>query len=113
MIDPNVETRPWPQQLELDDGAYRRQIVHLLEHSPFYREKLEAAGFGTPARIGGLAEVAGLPFTEKSVLRTTCSDDNPIPAHLAVPRERIVRIYSTSGTTGSPAIVAMMLAERS
>src|SRR5688572_18099977 len=77
MIDADVETRPSHEQSDLDDRAYRRQIAYLLERSPFYREKLARAGFATASRIGGLGDIAGLPFTEKSELRSSCSDDNP------------------------------------
>src|SRR5690606_12307449 len=58
MIDPQVEARPLPQQFEFDDRADRRQIAYLLEQSPFYREKLGAAGFATARGIGGLADIA-------------------------------------------------------
>ena len=40
-------------------------------------------------------------------MRASCSDDNPIGSHLAVTRERIVRIYSTSGTTGTPSYIPL------
>ncbi len=42
MLEPEVETRPWAEQLALDDAAYREQLAYLLERSPFYREKLGA-----------------------------------------------------------------------
>ena len=42
MLEPEVETRPWEQQLALDDAAFREQLDYLLERSPFYREKLKA-----------------------------------------------------------------------
>ena len=44
------ETRPWPEQLELDDAAYREQLAYLLERSPFYREKLAGAAKRGPCR---------------------------------------------------------------
>ena len=40
MLDPEVETRPWDEQLALDDASYRAQLAYLLERSAFYREKL-------------------------------------------------------------------------
>jgi len=65
MLDPQVEARSWDQQLALDDLAYRAQLAYLLERSPFYREKLERS---SPDDAGGLAEIAGLPLTEKPEL---------------------------------------------
>ncbi|HEX2044745.1 MAG TPA: AMP-binding protein [Gaiellaceae bacterium] len=101
MLDPEVETRPWDEQLELDDASYREQLAFLLERSAFYREKLE----GFPR--GGLAEIARLPLTEKSELRATTTRENPIGAHLCASASEIVRIYSTSGTTGRPSYVPL------
>jgi hypothetical protein len=37
MLDPEVETRPWEEQLEFDDVSFREQLAYLLERSPFYR----------------------------------------------------------------------------
>ena len=55
----------------------------------------------------GLAEIASLPLTEKAELKATATTDNPIGAHLCVPRAEIVRIYSTSGTTGTPSYIPL------
>ena len=54
MLAPEVETRPWDEQLALDDAAYREQLAYLFERSAFYREKLAAAGFASAAEAGGL-----------------------------------------------------------
>jgi phenylacetate-CoA ligase len=107
MLEPDVETRPWSEQLELDDASYRAQLAYLYDHSPFYRGKLTAAGFDLPAAAGGLADIARLPLTEKSELKATSTSDNPIGSHLAAPPSEIVRIYSTSGTTGTPSYVPL------
>jgi phenylacetate-CoA ligase len=101
MLAPEVETRPWQEQLALDDESYRAQLAYLFERSAFYREKL--AGLAT----GGLADIASLPLTEKQELRATVTAANPIGAHLCAMRDEIVRIYSTSGTTGSPSYIPL------
>jgi phenylacetate-CoA ligase len=107
MLAPEVEARPWPEQLALDDHHYREQVAYLLDRSPFYREKLFAAGFRSPERVGGLKDIVRLPFTEKGELRASCTADNPIGTHLCVGRDEIVRIYSTSGTTGTPSFIPL------
>ncbi|WP_127142423.1 phenylacetate--CoA ligase family protein [Pelagibacterium montanilacus] len=84
------------------DALYRRQIAYLFERSQFYRERLAEAGFGSPENVGGLADIGRLPFTEKNDLRATVDADHPIGTHLAAKMDDVVRIYSTSGTTGSP-----------
>ena len=84
-----------------DDELYRVQVAYLLERSAFYREKL--AGH----EPGGLDEIAELPLTEKEELRATRTPENPIGTHLCAAPDEIVRIYSTSGTTGDPSYVAL------
>jgi phenylacetate-CoA ligase len=111
MLDPEVEARPWDEQLALDDDRYRAQLAYLFERSPFYRAKLGAAGLDSARAAGGLAEIARLPLTEKRELRETCTDENPIGSHLCAERGEIVRIYSTSGTTGSPTYVPLTAAD--
>jgi phenylacetate-CoA ligase len=107
ILDPEVETRPRPQQLALDDSRYRAQLAYLLERSDYYRQKLIAAGFPSGSAAGGLAEIAQLPLTDKHELRATCTPENPVGAHLCAEPSEIVRIYSTSGTTGSPSYVPL------
>ena len=102
MLEPEVEARPWEEQLALDDASYREQLAYLLERSPFYRERL-----GSAAKAGGLAEIARLPLTDKGELRATCTPENPVGAHLCAAPSEIVRIYSTSGTTGAPSYVPL------
>jgi phenylacetate-CoA ligase len=48
-----------------------------------------------------------LPLTEKAEVKATCTPSNPIGAHLCVSRDEIVRIYSTSGTTGTPSYIPL------
>ncbi len=96
-----IETRPWEEQLAQDDASYREQIAYLLDRSAFYRDKL-----GT-ADAGGLAEISELPLTDKQELRATCTPENPIGAHLCATPDEIVRIYSTSGTTGTPSYIPL------
>jgi phenylacetate-CoA ligase len=99
MLEPEVETRPWAEQLKLDDDAFRKQLAYVLERSPFYRDRL--------AEVDGLNEIAELPLTTKDDLRATVTPQNPFGAHLCVEPGRIARIYSTSGTTGTPSYIPL------
>jgi phenylacetate-CoA ligase len=56
---------------------------------------------------GVLADIAGLPLTEKSELKATATAENPFGSHLAADPSEIVRIYSTSGTTGTPSYLPL------
>ena len=107
MLEPDVEARPWEEQLVLDDESYRAQLAYLFERSAFYRRKLGGAGIATAEEADGLAEIARLPLTEKDELRATRTAENPIGSHLCAAPSAVVRIYSTSGTTGSPSYVPL------
>jgi phenylacetate-CoA ligase len=107
MFEPEVESRPWPEQLALDDASYHTQLAYLFERSAFYRAKLTAAGVDSAAAAGGLADIARLPLTGKHELRATVAPRNAIGTHLCVAPPEIVRIYSTSGTTGAPTYVPL------
>ncbi len=104
---PEVETLPWDEQLVLDDVSYRVQLAYLFERSPLYRGKLAAAGVGSASEAGGLADIGRLPLTEKSELRAMATPENPIGSHLCATPSEIVRIYSTSGTTGTPSYIPL------
>ena len=73
------------------------QIEALISAGSFYGKKLESAGI---TRIHSQAEFEKLPFSQKSDLR----DAYPLGL-MAVPEEEIVRIHSSSGTTGTPVII--------
>lgn len=111
MLAPEVETRAWSEQLAIDDAGYREQLAYLLERSAFYREKLGATGVHSVAEAGGLADIGRLPLTEKAELRATATAENPIGSHLCAEPAEIVRIYSTSGTTGAPSYIPLTAAD--
>jgi len=100
ILAPEVETRPWEEQLALDDAPYREQIAYLRERSAFYREALEDD-------VGGLADIARLPLTDKGQLRAAVTPERPFGAHLCAAPSELVRIYSTSGTTGAPSYIPL------
>jgi len=89
------------------DEAYRRQVAALYERSPFYREKLSAAGFVSPRSVGGVAAIGTLPFTEKDELRASQAQHPPLGAHAAIDIRQAARIYSTSGTSGTPLYIPL------
>ncbi|MBN2964546.1 phenylacetate--CoA ligase [Sulfurospirillum sp. T05] len=66
---------------------------------PFYKNAFDGAGV-SPRDIIALCDLERLPFTKKQDLR-----DNYPFGLFAVPMEQIVRIHSSSGTTGKPTVV--------
>jgi phenylacetate-CoA ligase len=107
MLEREIETRPWSEQVARDAEAYREQLAYLFDRSPFYRTKLSEAGFPSAGSAGGLADITQLPLTEKAELKATTARGNPVGTHLCADRAEIVRIYSTSGTTGTPSYIPL------
>ena len=111
MVEPEIELAPWDAQAADDAPLYLEQIEHLFDRSRFYRDKLTGAGFASPRAVGGLDAIAALPLTEKDELRRSRSAEQPIGTHCTATREEIVRIYSTSGTTGTPSYIPLTLSD--
>ncbi|MCT4534944.1 phenylacetate--CoA ligase family protein [Halodesulfovibrio sp.] len=97
----NVEQETLPRE-ELEAIQLRR-LQNLCErvyaNVPHYREQFIKAGI-TPADIKSLNDLSKLPFTEKQDLR-----DNYPFGLFAVPKENIVRLHASSGTTGKATVV--------
>ena len=77
----------------------RRTLRHAWEGVPHYRKRFEAAGVH-PDDLKSLDDLARFPFTTKSDLR-----ENYPFGMFAVPRDQVVRIHASSGTTGKPTVV--------
>ena len=107
LLNPEIEGAPWETQAATDAPLYLKQIEYLFDRSRFYRQKLREAGFADAHAAGGLDQIAALPFTEKDELRQSRSPEEPIGTHLTAEPQEIVRIYSTSGTTGTPSYIPL------
>lgn len=94
-------------QSDGDDALFRDQIAYLYANSAFYRQRLTDAGFAGPEDVGGIDAIANLPFTEKDDLRKTRDEEHPVGTHLAVSMDQVVRVFSTSGTTGTPSYIPL------
>lgn len=87
---------------ELQDLQLARlkwSVRHAYDHVPFYKQSFDQAGIH-PDDIQSLDDLAKVPFTYKNDLR-----DNYPFGMFAVPRENVVRIHASSGTTGKPTVV--------
>ncbi len=74
-------------------------LAHAYENVPMYRDRFDAAGVH-PDDLQHLGDLSKFPFTHKDDLR------NNYPFGMfAVPREHIMRIHASSGTTGKPTVV--------
>jgi len=77
----------------------RSTLQHAYEHVPHYRQAFDAKGVH-PSDCKTLADLALFPFTTKADLRA-----NYPFGMFAVPRDQVVRVHASSGTTGKPTVV--------
>ncbi|MDQ1919770.1 phenylacetate--CoA ligase PaaK [Massilia pseudoviolaceinigra] len=106
-----VQRTPAPGDLEPIERASRDELQalqlermkwslrHAYDNVPHYRAAFDAAGVH-PDDLRTLADLARFPFTDKKTLR-----DNYPFGLFAVPREKVVRIHASSGTTGKATVV--------
>jgi phenylacetate-CoA ligase len=100
-----VEAAPWEETRRLSVGAWERQYRRLRESSKFYARKWREAGIGSS--FVSLADLSQLPFTTKQELKDALDEDPPFGSNLCVAPEQVKRVYQTSGTTGSPSVLAL------
>lgn len=87
------------EQLEkLQLERLKDTVKRVYESVPYYREKMNRSGI-RPADIRSLDDLAILPFTTKQDFR----DNYPFGV-FAVPMSQVIRVHSSSGTTGKPTV---------
>ena len=89
-----IETMPLEEMKKLQSEKLIKQVKHVYENVPYYRNLMDEKGV-KPEDIQGIDDLHKLPFISKSDLR----DAYPYGL-LAKPLGDCVRIHSTSGTTG-------------
>ena len=105
MWEREVEAAPWEDNRRISVGAWERQYRRLRENSPFYARKWREAGVGNS--FVSLGDLSQLPFTTKDELRQALDEDPPFGSNLCVGPEQVKRVYQTSGTSGSPSVLAL------
>jgi phenylacetate-CoA ligase len=97
-LDP-IEIASREEIAALQLARLKRTLRHVYDNVPHYWKKFDAAGVH-PDDLNSLSDLARFPFTSKEDLRAN------YPFGLfAVPREQIVRVHASSGTTGKPTVV--------
>jgi phenylacetate-CoA ligase len=105
MFDRAAETMPRDELGRLQLARLQQTAARAYAGVPHVRAKFDAAGV-KPEQIKTLADVARLPFSVKTDLRDT------YPFGLfAVPREDLLRLHASSGTTGKPTVVGYTKAD--
>ncbi|MCJ7829776.1 MAG: phenylacetate--CoA ligase [Desulfobacterales bacterium] len=93
-----IETLPRDQLTQLQLQRLAQTLQHAAA-SAFYRTLFKKAGL-TPEALTTLEALAALPFTTREDLGT-----QPAFAFVAVPKEQLVRMHTSSGTTGEAAVI--------
>jgi phenylacetate-CoA ligase len=94
-----AECMPREQMERLQSRRLRDTVIRCYYNVPVYRKKFEEAGI-KPDDVRSTADLKFLPFTTRDELR-----DNYPFGMFAVPMEDVVRVHSSSGTTGKPKVV--------
>lgn len=95
----DIETISRDALAALQFERLRAVLQRVYERVPLYREKCQALGL-RPEDLRGLEDLALFPFSLKTDLR----DAYPFGL-FAVPRDEILRLHASSGTTGRPTVV--------
>ena len=103
IFEPELETLPREQLRSLQTARLRALIAYVKERVPLYQERLADV---EPAQISDVDDLRELPFTRKDDLR----DTYPF-GMFAVPREEVIRIHASSGTTGKLTVVGYTAAD--
>jgi len=100
-----IETASVDELRSLQTERLVATVTNAYENIGHYRAAFDAAGVG-PSDIAGLDDLARLPFLVKDDLRAAY----PF-GMFAVPREQLVRVHASSGTTGKPTVVGYTAAD--
>ena len=100
-----IETASVDELRALQLERLRWSLRHAYDNVPYYRKMFDVAAVH-PDDLSDLADLAKFPFTTKASLR-----DNYPFGMFAVPREQVVRVHASSGTTGRPTVVGYTAAD--
>jgi phenylacetate-CoA ligase len=106
-----LETMPAEELRSMQGAKLNAQLRRLAEQSPFYARKWAEAAFD-PERVWSVDDLRDAPFTEKQELRESQVAAPPLGEHAAAPLRDVIRVHSSSGTTGRPSYVGITRADR-
>jgi len=90
----------------LQQDRLAKQLDYLIARSPFYRDKFSAAGIRRED-LRSLKDLERFPFTTKEELRQSQAECPPLGRHMAADMIDVIRIHSSTGTTGRPSFVGL------
>lgn len=105
-LDPEIEMLNPAELRALPQERLARQLDYLIARSPFYRDKFSAAGIRRED-LRSLKDLERFPFTTKEDLRQSQAECPPLGRHMAADMIDVIRIHSSTGTTGRPSFVGL------
>jgi phenylacetate-CoA ligase len=105
-LNPEIETASLKDVAQLQESKLARQLDYLFARSVFYQQKLRDAGIGRGA-YHGLEDLKRFPFTTKEELRQSQAACPPLGKHVAANLDDVIRVHSSTGTTGKPSFVGI------
>ena len=105
MFDRRAETMPRDELAALQLARLQHTLQRAYDNVSHFRNSFDAAGV-KPRDVKALGDIMRVPFTVKTDLR-----DNYPFAMFAVPREDVLRVHASSGTTGKPTVVGYTKAD--
>lgn len=105
-LDPEIETMQAADLRAMQETQLRKQLDYLFARSPFYQDKLSAAGFRRE-HFRSLADLERFPFTTKEELRESQAACPPLGRQRAAEMADVIRIHASTGTTGQPSLVGV------
>jgi phenylacetate-CoA ligase len=98
-FQPEIEGLSRKKLAKLQLKRLQKSLAHAYANVAHYRARFDAAGV-KPKHLKSLDDLARFPFTVKDDLRAN------YPFNMfAVPRDQVVRVHASSGTTGKPTVV--------
>lgn len=94
-----IENASRDEIMSLQFERLKKTLHHVYENVPYHREKFDAAGVH-PDDLKSLDDIRKFPKMDKTALR-----DTSLGELFAVPKDKIVRLHASSGTTGKPVVV--------
>lgn len=105
-LDRKIETAGQPEIRRLQERKLGAQLDYLCARSLFYQDKFRAAG-RKRRDFRRLGDVARFPFTTKEELRESQASAPPLGRHIAADIGNVIRVHSSTGTTGKPSFVGI------
>ena len=105
-LDHDIETASPKQIRERQEAELARQLDYLFSRSLFYQDKFRSAGLRR-RDCRNLRDLARFPFTTKEELRESQASHPPLGRHLAADLHKVIRVHSSTGTTGQPSFVGV------